>query len=413
MRRGPYTGGMPIPSRYSAHLASLAENSMLRTLPDLEQREGAFVRVRGRTMLNLSSNDYLGMAGDARLFDSFYCELGRLQAEERKAGVEAAIGGYSGAGCSSRLLSGNTSDLNALEREIAKAYGGREEVLFFSSGYHANIGILPAMCGRRDVIFADKLCHASMIDGFRLSGAKLLRFRHNDCEHLESLLQRERSNYDAAFIATESVFSMDGDLADLERLVELKNRHDAMLYLDEAHAVGVFGEHGLGLAEQCGLADEIELLIGTFGKALAAQGAFVRTTPTVKQFLINTARSFIFTTAAPPVVVNWCRHTFQRMLDMAEQRRHLAEISNRLRNAISESGYTTRGASQIVPILTGDAESAIHLSEQLRDAGYFVLPIRPPTVPEGEARVRLSLSAAMQWEDLSDLPGVLAKASAK
>jgi 8-amino-7-oxononanoate synthase len=354
------------------------------------------VDLEGRRLLDLSSNDYLGLAGDLGALTSFLRDPGAATIDER---------GMSGS--ASRLLTGNGPAYEALESELGALYGGRA-ALVFSSGYHANLGLLTALCGRGDLCLSDRLNHASIIDGLRLSGAEFRRYRHRDCGHLEELLAAARGRYRRLFIVTESVFSMDGDLADLGRLVQLKTEYGALLIVDEAHGVGVFGERGLGLCEARGVLGQIDVVVGTFGKALASAGAFVVTDDLLREYCVNTARPLIFTTALPPAVLAWSLLTVRRMTDMRRERAQLAELAARLRASLREGGCACGGESQIVPILAGDNESAARLADRLQDAGYLAFPIRPPTVPPGTARVRLSLTAAMRWEQLAAIPAAAA-----
>ena len=304
--------------------------------------------------------------------------------------------GYSAA--SSRLLSGNHEYYTLLERDLNELYG-KGAALVFGSGYHANIGILPALAGKRDLIIADKLVHASIIDGTRLSRATTVRYRHLDYGHLQEILASEREKHENVFIVTESVFSMDGDVADLQQLCEIKREFDALLYVDEAHAIGTRGTNGLGCCEEQGCIADVDLIVGTFGKALASQGAFLVCEELFKEFLVNTQRSLIFSTALPPVNVAWTRFVLHRATDLFADRSRLASIAGKLREALIARGLETRGASHVVPCLCGSNENSSYLARQFRDNGFFVLPIRYPTVPKNNARLRFSLNAAIPDED--------------
>ncbi|MBU1418140.1 MAG: 8-amino-7-oxononanoate synthase [Proteobacteria bacterium] len=384
-------------SRYGEKLADLEGRGRLRILHPLSRSQGCHVQYNGRQLLNLTSNDYLGLAGDAELRLRFY------------QGIEEGgdTGNFSLGAASSRLLTGDSLLAHSLEADLRQAYG-HEAVLLFNSGYHANIGILPALCSKNDLILSDKLNHASIHDGLRLSSARHKRFRHRDYEQLRSLLRNLRKDYDQVVIVSESVFSMDGDVADLQRLVELKKEFGAMLYLDEAHAVGLYGGQGLGKAEEAGVLADIDLLVGTFGKALASIGAFLCCREEIRNYLINHSRSFIFTTALPPVVLNWNRFVFRTMQTMAGPRQHLRQISEQLRKELREKGISTGGNTNIVPVLIGDDSLALLQAQAMQEQGYLIFPVRPPAVPEGTARFRLSLSADMQWQDLQALPEFLA-----
>jgi 8-amino-7-oxononanoate synthase len=382
-----------VSSRYAKKLHDLELKGRFRELVPVEQYGAGIVKYKGRKLLNLSSNDYLGLGQDSELLQRFYQELDR---------VESGVSGFSAA--SSRLLTGDSLLSHHLEDEIANAYKS-ESVLLFNSGYHANIGILPTLFAKGDLILSDKLNHASIHDGLQLSRADHKRFRHGDYEQLYDLLKKHRKNYDQVVIVSESVFSMDGDEADLARLIELKHEFDVKLYLDEAHGVGVYGQNGLGKAEEKAVLQDIDFLVGTFGKALASIGAFVCCSKEIHDYLVNHSRSFIFTTGLPPVTVNWNRFVFQHMLSMNRERLHLQQLSTQLRHAFTEKGIATRGTTNIVPVLIGDDSLALAQAKKLQErGGYLVLPVRPPTVPEGTARFRLSICANMQWKDLQELP---------
>ncbi len=385
-------------SQYGKKLVDLEERGRLRSLHPLNRSQGCYVEYGGRRLLNLTSNDYLGLAGDAELRLRFYQGLG----------LNKDTGDFSLGAASSRLLTGDSLLAHGLEEDLSRAYG-HEAALLFNSGYHANIGILPALCNKNDLILSDKLNHASIHDGLRLSRAHHKRFRHRDYEQLRSLLVNFRKEYEQIVIVSESVFSMDGDVADLQCLVKLKKEFGAMLYLDEAHAVGLYGSQGLGKAEEAGVLADVDLLVGTFGKGLASIGAFICCSEEIRNYLINHSRSFIFTTALPPVVLNWNRFVFRTMQAMEGARQHLMQISEQLRVAIREKGISTGGSTNIVPVLIGDDCLALQQAQAMQEQGYLIFPVRPPAVPEGTARFRLSLCANMQWQDLQGLPELLVK----
>jgi len=328
----------------------------------------------------------MGIGSNTELWQAFLAEESRRN----------DFGGGSG---SSRLLTGNHPAYISLENKLAEWYG-TESALVFDSGYHANIGILPALTTSKDLILADKLVHASLIDGIRLSSTECVRFRHNDFEQLEAILEKRRSDYEQVFIVTESVFSMDGDRADLPKLVALKKKYDALLYVDEAHAVGVRGERGLGLAEEQGVLPDIDLLVGTFGKAVASQGAFVACNSILREYLVNTMRPLIFSTALPPASVRWTEFVMERLKGQNNERKYLDGISACLRADLASAGLKTAGESHIVPLITGDNAKAVRLSAYLQENGFFVLPIRTPTVPAGSERLRFSLTTRITEEQI-------------
>ena len=380
---------------YRRQLSGWADEHRLRKLNTAGPRDGARI-VRGdRPVLNLSSNDYLGLAVDDQRLAAFYA----AQTDANRSTL------YGSGSSASRLMTGSTPLTHELEALIGERYG--RAALVFNSGYHANLGILPAITDRHDLVVADRLCHASLIDGLTLGRATFKRFRHLDYDHCRAILAAEREKYRRVFIVTESIFSMDGDVADLRELVKIKEASDAGLYVDEAHAVGVRGDTGLGLCEEQHVIEEVDLIVGTFGKALASVGAYVAASPILIEYLVNSMRPFIFTTALPPVVLNWNLGVFQDLPDFAGARTHLHGLASGLRQALHEHGLETRGSSQIVPVIVGQNARAVALGERLLAQGYLALPVRPPTVPVGEARMRLSLSANMQPQDLAGLPELL------
>ncbi len=369
--------------RYIQKLEKIKEAGNYRFLRNI-QHNGFLIHVDGREMLNLSSNDYLGLSSYPKLLEEFYAQT------DVKALPYSAV--------SSRLLSGNHEYYGMLEKDLCELYG-KDAALVYTSGYHANIGILPALAGKKDLILADKLVHASIIDGLRLSEAEMLRYRHLDMEHLRAILTRSREQYENVFIVTESIYSMDGDAADLIELCEIKKEFDAFLYVDEAHAVGVRGTNGLGCCEEQACIDEIDFIVGTFGKAFASMGAFVVCNDLFREYLINTQRSLIFTTALPPVNVAWTRFVLNHMPDFYELRVKLNDTAEKLRKVLVEKGFETRGTSHIVPFICGSNEYSVEMAELLQDNGFFALPVRYPTVPKNEARIRFSLNAAVPEED--------------
>jgi len=361
-------------------LHALEQEGNLRTLPEA-RHDGIWIWQDGRRMLNLSSNDYLGLASDAALQDEFWRSV-----PERDRLLSAS---------SSRLLTGNFTAHRELEALLAGRFG-RESALTFSSGYHANTGILPAVADAHTLILADKLVHASLIDGIRLSAAQSIRYRHQDYRQLRSLVEKHHAAFGRIIIVTESVFSMDGDVAPLAALAELKRMYpNVMLYVDEAHAIGVRGRHGLGIAEEQGCLREIDFLCGTFGKALASVGAYVVCSRLMRDYLVNRMRTLIFTTALPPLNVAWTRFVFERLDDWADRRVRLASIAGRVREAARQAGSPCPSESHIVPLVVGESGKAMLKAAEMQRHGFYVLPVRPPTVPEGTSRLRLSLTASL------------------
>lgn len=370
---------------YNNRIEKLKAQGRYRTLPVVDV-QGKYVFVNGKRLLNLSGNDYLGLLDLPELRDSF-------------KEVEAD---YALSSCSSRLLTGNTIAHRELEDELRSFYDV-PSVLCFDSGFHANIGILPALCTQKSLILADKFVHASIIDGIQLSGTDFRRFRHNSMDHLERLYLKNHEAYDEVWVVVESIYSMDGDRAPLEELLAFKKRFPKVkLYIDEAHAVGCLGSGGRGLVADLKAVNEVDVLLGTMGKALCSVGAYAITSPECREVLVSTARPLIFSTSLPPISMAWSRHIIRHLPSLEPRRTHLAQLVSRLREKTS-----LPVASHIVPILTGTEQAAIHLSNVLIEHGYYALPIRRPTVPPGGERVRLSLTAALTFEEIDRLADLL------
>jgi 8-amino-7-oxononanoate synthase len=365
--------------------------ALTRRLRPTETPAEPLARRDGRERVNLASSNYLGLAGDPRLV----------------AAAQAAATRGGGAG-SSRLVAGHDPAFAALEEKLAQ-FKGTEGALVFGSGYLANVGILAAVLDRDAAVFADRLNHASLIDGVRLSGAESHRYRHLDLDHLESLLAR--SGAARKLIVTDSVFSMDGDVAPLAELVALKERYGAALLVDEAHAGGVFGPHGEGLAHELGVAGQVELQMGTFSKAFGAYGAYVAAArPWIEQ-LVSTARTLIYSTALPPAVVGTIDAALDLVHDADAARARLRAHAERFRAGVRAAGFDTGGSTtQIVPALVGASERALELAATLEERGVLAVGIRPPTVPAGTARLRFSLMATHTDEQLDLALAALADA---
>ena len=386
---------MSLDERLAFNLERLREQGLYRSLRPVRSLPGGRIEHQGQTCINLAGNDYLGLAANPELLKNFYHQRG-----------EGNLLDHFGAGATaSRLMTGNHPVNGELEEALARLYG--RPALVFNSGYHANIGILPALAQKGDLILADKLCHASLIDGMRLARARVIRYPHLDLHRLETILSEQRHRYDRVFLVTESIFSMDGDEADLIQLVELKERFDAVLYVDEAHAVGMRGQGGLGLAGEQGVAGQIDLLVGTFGKAWAGQGAFVVCNTVTREYLINTARSLIFTTGLPPVTLSWLLFVAKHIAALEQERTHVRNLAQTLRQKLREQGLETRGSSHIVPVLIGDDAATMQVAGRLQQKGFWVGAVRPPTVPKNTARLRLSLTASLTNKDIAPLPELI------
>lgn len=367
-----------------------------------QELENLRARAQSRSLQNLSgidlcSNDYLGLASDPRLKQAVTAAL-----------AEAKSVGSTG----SRLLSGNSPHWEDLESEFAN-FAQTEAALYFGSGYSANVGLLSAVLKPGDIVFSDALNHASLIDGIRLARATKEIYPHNDMAVLESALHRHSRSTGAKIIVTESVFGMEGDLARLDDLLHLAHDHDAEIILDEAHATGAFGPEGRGLAAERGVTSKTLAVIHTCGKALASAGAFVCCSETLKDYLVNRARTFVFSTAMPPYFAGQIRAALHLAIEADEARACLREISEQLRVKLSAAGVPCgASASQIIPVFCGTNESALALASHLQDCGFAVRAIRPPTVPPGTARVRLSLTAKITRDDVERLVSTICPAFA-
>lgn len=355
-------------------LARLEREGLRRRLAERSSPQAAAVTIGGRELVNFGSNDYLGLASDARLADA------------AKAAIDRE-GWGSGA---SPVVSGRATSHAELERRLA-AFEGTEAALVFPSGFAANAGIVPALVDEGDAIFADAKNHASLIDGCRLSRAQRFIFPHCDCDALEAML-REAKQFRRRLIATDTLFSMDGDLAPLPRLVELAEKYDAMLLVDEAHATGVFGAHGRGVVEHFGLHDGVQIRIGTLSKALGTGGGFVCGSQPLIDWLANRARPYVFSTAQPAATSAAGVAALDIVVREPHRRRELLTRAAALREALQSQGWQTGQCdSQIIPLHIGDPGRTMQLAAKLGDAGYFIPGIRPPTVPAGESLLRISL----------------------
>ncbi|OXM15255.1 8-amino-7-oxononanoate synthase [Paenibacillus herberti] len=339
----------------------------------------------GRSMLNLSSNDYLGLTQHPAIIETM-----------RQALLSEGAG--SGA---SRLVTGNRLPYDLLEGALTE-WQGCQASLVFANGYMANVGVITALVGREDVVFSDRLNHASITDGIVLSRAEHVRYRHNDMDHLRVLLHKHRDKR-RKLIVTDAVFSMDGDQAPLHELVALKNEYEAMLMVDEAHSGGVYGLHGEGLCRQLGLQDEVDIHMGTFSKSFGMYGAYVCGSRMLIRWLVNKARPLIFSTALPPSVVAGTSKALALVQAEHWRRKKLNEASKLFRSSLFSSGFNiAAGDSPIVPLILGNNDTALRFSAALEAEGITATAIRPPTVPVNTARIRFSLSAAHTDKDLAD-----------
>ena len=383
---------------FATRLDDLKGQHRLRRLRAVTPRGAGHVQRDGRTLVNFSSNDYLGLSTHPALI-----QRAREWAE--------ALGTGSGA---SRLVCGTLEAHERIEAKLA-AFKGTEAALIFASGFQANGTVLPALLDRRTLgttplVFADALIHASLHHGCRAAGLKPLFFRHNDLAHLDELLAAKAAEPGPRFIVTESVFSMDGDRAGVAALAALADRYDAFLYLDEAHATGVFGPHGAGLAAVA--RGQVDLVMGTFSKALGSFGAFVAGSQTLRDYLINRCPGFIYSTALPPPVLGAIDAALDLVPSLEAERAHLQALGERLRAGLRAAGFETGpSTTQIVPVLIGDEAQAVALSAALENDGMLGVAIRPPTVPPGSSRIRFALTAAHSTDDVDRLVASLTRAA--
>ncbi len=371
---------------FDDRLKRLQDAGLYRSLRTVTSPQGPEIEIDGRKVLNFCSNNYLGLANDPRLVE---------------AAIEATRKFGTGSGAA-RLISGNFSLCEKLESELAR-FKGTEAALLFNSGYHANIGVLPAIAGEGDMIFSDELNHASLIDGSRLSKAETIVYRHNDLNHLEELLRNppnpplKKGGKEGFLIVTEAVFSMEGDVCPLDDILSLAEKYDALVYLDEAHAVGVFGKEGQGLAPK-GPPENL-ICMGTLGKAFGSYGAFVATSKSMRDYLVNKARSFIFSTALPPAALGASLAAVKIVKEEPERRRQLWENVRQVGALVSP----------IFSIPIGPADKTMEISRRLLEEGIYLQGIRPPTVPEGTSRLRLTLMATHTTAQIDRLSQALKK----
>ena len=370
-------------SRYQGFLEGLGRERLQRSLVDVEPVDARMIRVAGRDYVNLASNDYLGLRFRPALV-------------ERAAEGVRRYGAGSGA---SRLVTGNLELFAAIEGKVAKLKG-KPAALVLASGFQANAAVLAALfdravLGAEPLVVADRLNHASMHFGCKAAGVREIRYRHGDAAHLAELLSQYQSDSRPRFILTESVFSMDGDVAPLDDIVRLARAHDACLIVDDAHATGILGRAGGGLS------DGADIVIGTFSKALGSFGAYVACSVTMRDYLINRCGGLIYSTALPPQVLGAIDAALDLIPSMDEDRAYVARLAARFRTGAAALGQDTGNSStQIVPLIVGAPEAALQLSEVLRERGFWATAIRPPTVPAGTARIRLAFTRAHQERDI-------------
>ena len=361
-------------------LAERTETQQLRSLQPITPDDAVQVIKQGRRLLNFSSNDYLGLSKHPALIQAAQDYTVR----------------YGTGATASRLVTGTYEIHQQLEEKLAIACG-REAVLLFNSGFQANFSILASLLDQGSLVLCDRLVHNSLLQGALASRARLIRYPHNDLDRLEAILQKaNQQSYDRVVIVTETVFSMDGDRSDVDALVGLAQRYNAILYLDDAHAIGVLGKDGMGLAAY---RPEVDLVVGTFGKAFGAFGAFVACSAKLRSYLINCCPGFIYTTALPPAVIGAIDAALTLIPTLEADRLYLADLSDKLRSRLKASVSN----SQIVPLLLGDEAKTLQLSQWLEACGILAVTIRPPTVAVGTSRIRFALSSQHQPAHLDHL----------
>lgn len=380
--------GSPLDADLADRLAELDRAGLRRAMRGVERGAGAEVVSGGRTVTDFSSNDYLGLAADRRI---------------AQAAAHALVKAGTGAGAA-RLISGNHPLHERLEREIA-AFKQAPAALLFSSGYAANTGAIPALAGRGDALYSDALNHASLIDGCRLSRAELRVFPHRDVDALDRMLRADAGRFARRMIVVDGVFSMDGDRFPLDRLAELARTHAAWTYVDDAHGTGVLGPNGRGTAEHFGVEDAIDVRMGTLGKAMGTAGAFVAGSERLREWLLNRARSFVFTTGTPPALAAAALEALRIVRDEPWRRERLRANARTLRDGLAALGHAVPGEADghIVPVRTGDAGATVRVGHALRERGFLVGAVRPPTVPPGGSRLRITVGAAHTAEQIGAL----------
>ena len=368
-------------SFYDDEIKKLVEKDSFRQVHNIEYKTGKYLSIDGRNLLNFSSNDYLNISTDRDLLNEFI--------EKYKNHEEFIL-----SSTSSRLLTGTSSAYKKLEDNLAKIFN-KEACLIFNTGYQCNLGVVSSLVNRDDVIFSDKLNHASIIDVMRLSPAEFFRYKHFDYNNLEELLIKHRNEYKKAIIISESVFSMDGDIADIKKLIELKKKYNCLLMIDEAHAFGIYGKNLAGIADRDNLLNDVDVITATLGKSFASMGAFCVSNRTIIDYLINKANSFIFSTAIPPVNIMWSNFLIEEKFNIVRQKAEkLNTLIKEAHNYINDNGKT-----QIVPVIIGENNKTVKIAEQLKAKGFYILPVRPPTVPVNTSRLRLSLTADITFDE--------------
>lgn len=373
-------------------IKNLKDENNFRSIKNIKKKKGKYIFIDGKKMLNLSSNDYLGLGNDENIKKEFF---------------ETYYKDYSFSSSSSRLLTGNEQIYFDLENNLVKLFG-KEKALIFNSGYAANVGILSSIVGKKDLVILDKLDHASIIDGVKLSEARFLRYNHLNYEQLENFILKERNNYGKIVIVSESLFSMDGDFADINKLIELKKKYGCLLMIDESHSFGVYGESGVGYCAVKQQLENVDIIMSGLGKACGSIGAFCVGSKTVIDYIINKARSFIFSTALPPINVAWSNYIIENIFPRyQEKQQYLISLSKKFKKELENIGIFNSSESFIIPIILDNEKQLENIQSKLINNNYYLLPIRYPTVPKNSPRFRISLTANIEWSDLTLLLHIL------
>ena len=379
-------------SFYNEEIKKLKEKDNFRYIHNIEEKNEKFLSINGSNMLNFSSNDYLNLSTDRILIKEF---LNKYKEDNE----------FIFSSTSSRLLTGTSKSYKKLEENIAKLFK-KERCLLFNTGYQCNLGVVSSLVNRDDIIFSDKLNHASIIDGMKLAPCEFYRYKHLDYENLEELLEKHRKDYKKAIIISESVFSMDGDIADIKKLVELKKKYNCMLMIDEAHAFGIYGKNLAGISDKEDILSEVDIMTATLGKSFASMGAFCVSNNEIIDYLINKANSFIFSTALAPINIMWSNFLIEEKFNIVKEKsKKLNALINEAHNYINDNGKT-----QIIPIIIGDNNKTVKIAEILQNQGYYILPVRPPTVPVNTSRLRFSLTADITIEEFKKVINIVREA---
>ena len=370
---------------YEQELDKLKQDECLRKISDISYKEDKYIVINGKKYINLSSNDYLGLSTNKAIIKEFI-ETNKMDKE------------FLFSSASARLLTGTSSIYFKLEKNLANLFN-KQACLLYNTGYQCNLGIISSLVHKGDVIFCDKLNHASIIAGMKLSQADFYRYKHLDYQHLETLLKKYRAKYKKALIVSESVFSMDGDIADIKKLVELKNKYNCILMIDEAHAFGVFGKNLCGISEKINVINSIDIIVATLGKAFASVGAFCVASKMYIDYFINKSSSFIFSTALAPVNVMWTNWLIENKINLIkEKQKKLNNLLKKVHEYLKDNRHT-----QIIPIIIGQNKQTIEIAKKLQQESFFLLPIRVPTVAPNTARLRLSLTADIAFEEIKKM----------